>query len=103
MSLVQESEYRNDQDPSDSEDKTSDDSISLNQSEQELQELQDTTSYFNKETEDKPGISVCKICKTEFSESNSTSTLACYLTMHNIITLKQEKKPLNLNPHSKIE
>ncbi|CAG8846619.1 10851_t:CDS:1 [Gigaspora margarita] len=117
MSLAQESKYRDDQDPSNAEDKTSDDSISLNQSEQELQELQDTTCksdlsdnhelsvwpYFNKEKENKPGIPVCKICKTEFSKSSSTSILACYLTIHNIIALKQGKKPLNLNPHPKIK
>ncbi|CAG8830543.1 29120_t:CDS:1 [Gigaspora margarita] len=117
MSLAQESVYRDDQDFSDAEDKTSDDSISLNQSEQELQELQDTACksdssdnhessvwpYFNKNTKDKPGISVCKICKTEFSKSSSTSILARYLTIHSIVALKQGKKPLNLNLHSKIE
>ncbi|CAG8648409.1 37203_t:CDS:2 [Gigaspora margarita] len=94
-----------DQDPSDAEDKISDDSISLNQNKQELQELQDKTCksglsdnhkspvwpYFNKETENKPGNPVCKICKTEFSKLSSTSTLIHHLTMHNIIALKQGK------------
>ncbi|CAG8800500.1 40437_t:CDS:1 [Gigaspora margarita] len=117
MSLAQESVYKDDQDFSDAKDKTSNDSISLNQSKQELQELQDTACksgssdnhespvwpYFNKDTKDKPGIPVCKICKTEFSKSSSTSTLAWHLTIHNIVALKQGKKPLNLNPHSKIE
>ncbi|CAG8846760.1 39806_t:CDS:2, partial [Gigaspora margarita] len=86
MSLAQESVYRDDQDFSNTEDKTSDNSISLNQN-----------------TKDKPGIPVCKICKTEFSKSSSTLTLARHLTIHNIVALKQGKKPLNLNPHSKIE
>ncbi|CAG8663775.1 9262_t:CDS:2, partial [Cetraspora pellucida] len=115
MSFAQESEYRNvGQDLSDVEDKTSDDSISLNQSKQELQDTSCKSGlsnnrespvwlYFNREMEGKLGIPICKICKTEFSKSSATSTLACHLTIHNIVALKRGKKLLNMNSHPKIE
>ncbi|CAG8821859.1 42798_t:CDS:1 [Gigaspora margarita] len=115
MSFSQKSEYRDiNQDPSDTEDKTSDDSTSHNQSEQESQNTSCKPGssnnckspvwlYFNKEIEGKLGIPICKICKTKFSKSSSTSTLAYHLTIHNIVALKKGNKPLNLNPHLKIE
>ncbi|CAG8638782.1 24331_t:CDS:2 [Gigaspora margarita] len=40
-------------------------------------------AILNKETKDK--LDICKICKTEFSTSISTSTLADYLNIHNIV------------------
>ncbi|CAG8844347.1 26874_t:CDS:1, partial [Gigaspora margarita] len=90
------------------------DSISLNQSEQELQNTSHESGssgnrdspvwpYFEKEAEGKLGIPICKICKKEFSKSTATSSLARHLNIHNIVALKQGKKLLNPNPHPKID
>ncbi|CAG8525928.1 39849_t:CDS:1 [Gigaspora margarita] len=109
-------QYRDvDENLSDIDDKTSNgDSILLNQSEQGFQSTSCESGssgnrdspvwpYFEKETAGKLGIPICKIYKTEFSKLTATSTLARHLNIHNIIALKQGKKPLNPNPHSKIE
>ncbi|CAG8631746.1 20832_t:CDS:2 [Gigaspora margarita] len=90
------------------------DSALLNQNKQEMQIISRESGssgncdspvwpYFNKETEGKLGIPICKIYKTEFSKSTSTSTLAHHLNIHNIVALKQGKKLLNSNPYLKIE
>ncbi|CAG8833149.1 5766_t:CDS:2, partial [Cetraspora pellucida] len=120
MDVIQRNEYyevTSDPDIPDDEQEEEEDPSLPNQNEQnELQNISSCKScsakkrkspvwpYFDEETEDNPGLPVCKTCSEVFSSTSATSTLRRHLLdKHNIIAPKRGQKLLNPNPHLEIE
>ncbi|CAG8810487.1 17682_t:CDS:2, partial [Cetraspora pellucida] len=120
MDVIQRNEYYKvipDPDIPDDEQKEEEDPSLPNQNEQnELQNISSHKSrsakkrkspiwpYFDEETEDNPGLSVCKTCSEVFSSTSATSMLRRHLLdKHNIIAPKHGQKLLNPNSHPEIK